>query len=160
MATIVTPEAPVSAVRTAQVTIVAIGGLLMPALLKEKYTERFSLGIITSTGSIGLLFPPSLPIILYSVIASQHASKAVQVEDLFKAALIPGVLLVTLVSVFSIAHSGLIQKIRSKPFEPWQITEAWWLESARWKKKSFYGIPFYILGGLGSIFLGILLWWL
>jgi tripartite ATP-independent transporter DctM subunit len=50
------------------VTIVAVGGLVMPALLKEGYKERFALGLVTSTGSIGLLFPPALPLIIYGII--------------------------------------------------------------------------------------------
>ena len=55
------------------VTIIALGGLLFPILVKERYPEKFSLGLITSSGSIGLLFPPSLPIIpLRHRCADQH----------------------------------------------------------------------------------------
>src|SRR5262249_12425474 len=50
------------------VTIVAVGGLVLPALLKEGYPKRFSLGLVTSTGSIGLLFPPALPLIIFGII--------------------------------------------------------------------------------------------
>lgn len=51
------------------VTIFALGGLLLPALVKDGYSERFSMGLITSSGSLGLLFPPSLPLILYGVVS-------------------------------------------------------------------------------------------
>ncbi|HCA78179.1 MAG TPA: C4-dicarboxylate ABC transporter, partial [Bacteroidetes bacterium] len=66
------------------VTIVALGGLLYPILLKEGYPEQFSLGLVTASGSIGLLFPPSLAIILYGFVAK------VSIDQLFVAGLIPG----------------------------------------------------------------------
>ena len=68
------------------VTIVAIGGILYPILIKEQYSETFSLGLLTTSGSLGLLFPPSLPIILYGVVAQ------INISEIFTAALIPGVL--------------------------------------------------------------------
>ncbi|CAG0927208.1 partial C4-dicarboxylate TRAP transporter large permease protein DctM, partial [Planctomycetaceae bacterium] len=70
------------------VTIVALGGLLYPILMNEKYGERFSLGLVTTSGSLGLLFPPSLPLILYAVIAK------ISVDQLFAAGIIPGIILV------------------------------------------------------------------
>lgn len=73
------------------ITIVAIGGLLYPALIAEKYPEKFSLGLITSGGSLGLLFPPSLPIVLFAVVAG------LEVEKLFAAGILPGI--VTLVAL-------------------------------------------------------------
>ena len=89
------------------VTIIAMGGLLYPILLKEKYSENFTLGILTTTGSLGLLFPPSLPLILYAVIAGNTYSSitgmpGVTVDKLFLAALIPGILLVVALSIYSI----------------------------------------------------------
>src|ERR1700754_3791295 len=68
------------------ITIVAIGGLLMPALLQENYPRRFSLGLVTTAGSLGILFPPALPLILYGIIAN------ILLDKLFLAGLIPGVL--------------------------------------------------------------------
>ena len=56
------------------VTILALGGLVFPMLISEKYPEGFSLGLVTSSGSLGLLFPPSLPVILYAVVAGASAS--------------------------------------------------------------------------------------
>jgi len=70
------------------VTILALGGLLLPALRGAGYTERFSVGLIAAAGSIGLLFPPSLPVILYGVTAN------VSIHDLFLGGLVPGIMLV------------------------------------------------------------------
>ena len=76
------------------VTIIALGGLLFPALLSAGYRERFSLGLVTTSGSLGLLFPPSLPLIIYGFIAE------VSVDDLFRAGLLPGILLVLILGVY------------------------------------------------------------
>ena len=81
------------------VTIIALGGLLYPLLLKEKYGENFSLGMITSSGSLGLLFPPSLPLILYGIIAQ------VSIDKLFIAGIVPGLIMILIVSVFAITRS-------------------------------------------------------
>lgn len=70
------------------ITILALGGLLLPVLLGSGSSERFSVGLLTATGSIGLLFPPSLVVILYAVIAK------VSIIDMFKAGLLPGFLLI------------------------------------------------------------------
>ena len=71
------------------VVILAMGGLLLPVLLKNGYPERFSIGLLTATGSIGLLFPPSIAVILYATMAD------VPITDLFLAGLVPGLLMVT-----------------------------------------------------------------
>ncbi len=91
------------------VTIVALGGLLMPALVKEKYPERFSLGMVTGTGSVGLLFPPALPLIVYAIvygaaaqtIAAAKAEKGeaitlikFELERFMFAGIVPGLVLV------------------------------------------------------------------
>ncbi len=78
------------------VTIIALGGLIYPILVKDGYSEKFSLGLITSTGSLGLLFPPSLPIILYGLVAK------VDIDKLFKAGILPGILLVFALSAWSV----------------------------------------------------------
>ncbi|MCI0506553.1 MAG: TRAP transporter large permease subunit [Gammaproteobacteria bacterium] len=84
------------------VTIVALGALLYPALQQAGYGERFSLGLITSSGSLGLLFPPSIALILYGVIAQQlQVSEPVLIDDLFLAGLLPGLLMVLLLSLWS-----------------------------------------------------------
>ncbi len=82
------------------VTIFALGGLLLPALLKDGYTDTFSLGLITSSGSLGLLFPPSLPLILYGVVAETR------IDHLFLAGIIPGILMLLLLSAYAV-RSGI-----------------------------------------------------
>jgi len=81
------------------VTIFALGGLLLPALLEEGYDEKFSMGLITSSGSLGLLFPPSLPLILFGVIAETR------IDHLFLAGILPGGLMLLLLIAYSLAKS-------------------------------------------------------
>ncbi len=81
------------------VTIIALGALLYPALAQAGYDDRFNLGLVTTTGSLGLLFAPSLPLILYGVVAG------VSIDDLFVAGLVPGLLMLILLSVYSWWHN-------------------------------------------------------
>ncbi|CAG35175.1 TRAP transporter large permease [Desulfotalea psychrophila] len=81
------------------VTIFALGGLLLPALLEDGYEDRFSTGLITSSGSLGLLFPPSLPLILYGVISGSR------IDHLFLAGILPGLVMLLLLIAYSIAKS-------------------------------------------------------
>ena len=81
------------------VTIFALGGLLLPALLRDGYQERFSMGLITSSGSLGLLFPPSLPLILYGVISESR------IDHLFVAGILPGLLMLVLLTAYAITKS-------------------------------------------------------
>ena len=78
-------------------TIVALGGLLFPALQQERYPEQFSLGLLTTSGSLGLLFPPSIPLIVYGIVS------ATPVDQLFIAGFAPGLLLVGALAAYSIA---------------------------------------------------------
>jgi tripartite ATP-independent transporter DctM subunit len=82
------------------VTILALGGLLYPLLIQTGYSRRFSLGLLTSSGSIGLMFPPSLPILLYAIVAQ------INVDQLFMAGVIPGLLLLTLFAAYSLKWGG------------------------------------------------------
>lgn len=86
------------------VTIIALGGLLYPILKNEDYSEEFSLGLITTSGSLGLLFPPSLPIILYGLVAK------VDIDKLFLAGIIPGVLLIVILSAWSIKNGNMAKR--------------------------------------------------
>lgn len=81
------------------VTIFALGGLLLPALLGEGYREKFSMGLITSSGSLGLLFPPSLPLILFGVIAETR------IDHLFLAGILPGIFMLLLLIGYSVVKS-------------------------------------------------------
>ena len=76
-------------------TIVALGGLLLPALQQQRMPDSFSLGLITTSGSLGLLFPPSLPLIIYAIVSKTP------VDQLFIAGIAPGILLITALSAYS-----------------------------------------------------------
>src|SRR6185436_1626709 len=81
------------------VTILSLGGLMLPILIKSKYPEQFSIGLLTASGSIGLLFPPSLPVILYGVRSFTMYNGqpyVAPIDKLFIAGIIPGIFLVTL----------------------------------------------------------------
>lgn len=81
------------------VTIIALGGLIYPILIKDGYTEKYSLGMVTASGSLGLLFPPSLPIILYGLVAK------VDIDKLFKAGLLPGLVIMIILSAWAVYNS-------------------------------------------------------
>ena len=106
------------------VTILALGGLLLPVLMKDVYSERFSLGTVTAAGSIGLLFPPSLPIILYGV------SARVPVNEMFYACVLPGCVLVGLVSAYCI-REGYAQGARWTRVDPRETAASVW--AAKWE---------------------------
>jgi C4-dicarboxylate transporter DctM subunit len=78
------------------VTILALGGLLLPSLLEDHYPEDFSVGLVTAAGSLGLLFPPSLPVILYGVVAQAP------IDHLFLGGLLPGLLMILLVAGYGV----------------------------------------------------------
>ena len=85
------------------VTIVAMGALLYPALKQAGYKDKFSLGLVTTSGSLGLLLPPSLPLILYGVIAQQMGSgEGISIEKLFIAGILPAILMILLLSLWSV----------------------------------------------------------
>ncbi|MBL9006290.1 MAG: TRAP transporter large permease subunit [Myxococcales bacterium] len=112
------------------VTILALGGLVYPMLVRDKYPKGFSLGLVTAAGSLGLLFPPSLPVLLYSVAASTPGAAApVGVEQLFIGGLLPGLFLVILVSLYGV-HRGVIHKAPSQPFVRAEVLHA--LRDAKW----------------------------
>ena len=118
------------------VTIIALGGLLFPILMKEGFSEKFSLGLITTSGSLGLLFAPSLPIILYGLVAR------VDIDKLFLAGIVPGTLLIVILSLWAIYNGR-----GSKATEPVRFS----LQEA---KKGLYGaryeipLPFLVLTGI------------
>lgn len=91
------------------VTIIALGGLLYPSLLRFGYPEKFSLGLMTTSGSLGLLFPPSLPIILYALVAK------INLNTLFVAGILPGAMLLVILSAYSV-RVGMAAKVQRIPF--------------------------------------------
>jgi tripartite ATP-independent transporter DctM subunit len=111
------------------VTIIALGGLVYPMLRKDGYPEGFSLGLITAAGSLGLLFPPSLPVILYSIVAGTREQN-VPADQLYLAGLVPGLLMITLVALYSIYVSRRIGGTR-QAFSGRELAAAAW--AAKWE---------------------------
>ncbi len=117
------------------VTILALGGLLLPILLKAGYTERFSIGLLAAAGSIGLLFPPSLPVILYGVAAREP------IDQLYLAGLAPGLLLVSLLMGLSLIQGLRVGGVREKPdFDAMRRT--------LWATKWEILMPLLVIGGI------------
>ena len=105
------------------VTILALGGLLLPSLLEDGYPEGFSVGLVTAAGSLGLLFPPSLPVILYGVVAGTA------IEDLFIGGLVPGILMILLVAAYGV-WMGVRCKAPRQRFQPREALRSLW--EAKW----------------------------
>ena len=118
------------------VTIIALGGLLYPILIQEGYSEKFTLGLITTCGSLGLLFPPSLPIILYGIIAK------VDIDDLFLAGLIPGIVLMLILGSYA------IYKARNNKNKTQHVFSLKEVRGAMWEARYEIPLPVFILGGI------------
>jgi C4-dicarboxylate transporter DctM subunit len=98
------------------VTLVALGAVLYPALRQAQYGERFSLGLLTSSGSLGLLLVPSMPLILYGVVAQQFPqASSVTIDGLFKAGLLPTLLMIMLLSLYSAWHARNLPRLPKPP---------------------------------------------
>ncbi len=122
------------------VTIIALGGLIYPLLRRQGYPEEFSLGLITTTGSLGLMFPPSLPIILYALVGK------LSVDKLFAAAAVPGLLLLLALSVYSYLVARR-ERVKPIPFS-WAAVRAA-ARAAAWE----IPLPLVVIGGIyGGLF--------
>ena len=124
------------------VTILALGGLLLPVLLKGGFKENFSIGLLTSTGSLGLLLPPSLVVILYGVIAQ------VSIVDMFKAGLLPGVLLIAPICLFCM-WQGFKTRAGRTPFGLREAVGAMWI--AKWEVVMPIVVLVVIFGGFCTL---------
>ncbi len=120
------------------VTIIALGGLLYP-ILRQTYSDRFSLGLVTASGSIGLLFPPCVPLILYAIIAQ------VPIERMFLAGIIPGLLILGILSLYCCGWS-LTKRIETTPFDIRVFIRTLW--DVKWELL----LPFVVLSGIISGF--------
>jgi tripartite ATP-independent transporter DctM subunit len=120
------------------VTIIALGGLVYP-ILRQTYNEKFSLGLITASGSIGLLFPPSIPLILYAIIAQ------VPISAMFFAGIIPGMLILIILSAYCSGWS-VLKRTETTPFDLSLFARTFW--EAKWELI----LPFLVLGGILSGF--------
>jgi C4-dicarboxylate transporter DctM subunit len=130
------------------VTIIALGGLVYPMLRKDGYSEGFSLGLVTASGSLGLLFPPSLPVILYSVVASSGRGQSVPADSLYLAGLVPGLLLVVLTAAYGV-FVGWRHVPERQRFAWKEVAGATW--EAKWE----LGLPLFVIvlftSGLASM---------
>src|SRR5262249_46364450 len=124
------------------VTILALGGLLLPVLIRNGYGEGFALGLVTSTGSIGMLFPPSLAVILYGVVA--HIS----IPDLFKAGIGPGLLLVGAVCAYGV-YRGLAARVERSRFDTREAVTVLW--EAKWELLVPVVALYGIFGGFSTL---------
>ncbi len=129
------------------VTIVALGALLYPALTQAGYKQNFGLGLVTTSGSLGLLFAPALPLILYAVIAQQLGiGDGITVENMFLAGVLPGLLMLAMLSAWSLWSS------RNQPLSPFSWAEAGAaLREAAWE----IPLPVVVLGGVYSGYFAI-----
>jgi tripartite ATP-independent transporter DctM subunit len=119
------------------VTILALGGLLYPALLKEGYRDRFSLGLLTASGSLGLLLPPALPLIVYAVVAQRP------IEDMFLGGVLPGVLLTSMIAGWGV-REGIVSGAGRTPFRGGEALASLW--EAKWE----LSMPIVVLGSIFS----------
>jgi len=124
------------------ITIVAVGGLLMPALVSERYPRRFSMGLVTTAGSLGLLFPPSVPLILYGIVAG------LVMDKVMVAGILPGILVVLVLAVYG-ALTGIKAGVARHPFTFKNAFRTFWV--AKWE----IAIPIVLIGGMAMGWLRI-----
>jgi tripartite ATP-independent transporter DctM subunit len=131
------------------VTIVALGALLYPALKQAGFGEHFSMGLVTTSGSLGLLLPPSLPLILYGIIAQQlNVGRDLAIGDLFLAGILPGCLMIVLLSAWSV----WVNRRHPIPLVPLSGKDAWAaVRAAAWE----IPLPIFVLGGIYGGFFAI-----
>ena len=118
------------------VTIVALGGLLLPAMIKSAFREKLSLGLLTTCGSLGLLFPPSIPVILYGFISG------VNIQSIFIAGIIPGIMLMLVLGGYTMIISYKDNKGAREKFDWSRLLKA--VRTAIWE----IPLPIMILGGI------------
>jgi tripartite ATP-independent transporter DctM subunit len=122
------------------ITVVALGSLMLPALISAGYPRRFALGLVTTGSSLGVLFAPSLPLILYAVVAQQVApGQGISVDDLFLAGIFPGLLMIALLAGYAMWTR---RDLPSEQTEPPPLMKS--LRSMAWELP----LPFVVLGGI------------
>ncbi|MDH5672218.1 MAG: TRAP transporter large permease [Myxococcales bacterium] len=119
------------------ITIVAVGGLLLPALVSEKYPEDFSMGLVTTGGSLGLLFPPSVPLILYGIVAG------LVIDKVLVAGILPGIVVVFVLAIYG-AIVGIRGGVARRGFAMSEALQTLW--AAKWE----IAIPIVLLGGFAT----------
>jgi tripartite ATP-independent transporter DctM subunit len=126
------------------VTILALGGVLMPVLLAARYSERNALGLLTGAGSLGMLFPPCLPLILYAIVANHSAHADLTIQQMFLGGIGPGILLVIITAWWGIRQGP--KEASARPAFRW--SEAW---AALWDAKWEMVIPVVAIGSLFTV---------
>ncbi len=122
------------------ITILALGGLLYPMLRSDHYSERFALGLVTTSGSLGILFPPSLPLIVYGLVAQAR------IDHLFIAGILPGLLLILLLALYA-TIVGLRARLPQRPWDPRVAWTTLW--EAKWE---ILLLPLILIGIYGGFF--------
>jgi tripartite ATP-independent transporter DctM subunit len=138
------------------VTIVALGGLLLPELERSRYSRRFSVEVVTGSGAVGLLFPPSLPLIVYGIIfalTAGHANDAsapidFSIERFLFAGIVPGLVLLGILSIYCIVE-GWRSKVPRYPLDLPKFFKALW--EAKWELPIPFAIIGLMAGGLATI---------
>ncbi len=125
-------------------TILALGGVLMPVLLSARYSERAALGLLTGAGSLGMLFPPCLPPILYAIIASSGGQASISIEEMFLGGFFPGMLLVGMTAWWGVRAGPPIDRSNLPPFR-WREAAA-----AAWESKWELLVPVVAIAALFS----------
>lgn len=130
------------------VTIVALGGLLLPELERSNYSRRFSIEVVTGSGAVGLLFPPALPLIVYGIVYGLNAGMSgmgdqFEISRFFLAGIVPGTLLLVILSIYCI-WEGWRAKVPTTPIDLRGFAQAFW--EAKWEVP----IPFVIIGLLAG----------
>jgi tripartite ATP-independent transporter DctM subunit len=123
-------------------TIIALGGILLPAMVRARYPEFFSLGLVTTSGTLGLLFPPSLPLIIYAIVAK------VRIDQLFIAGILPGILLVVGLSAYSVFRSVRTDVPKTR-FQAKELVKAF--KESIWELP----LPIVVLGGIYSGYIAV-----
>ncbi len=124
------------------ITIIAMGALLYPALKQARYSERFSLGLVTTGGSLGLLFAPSLPLILYGVVSETR------IDSLFRAGVLPGLVMIVLLAAYCL----WVNRSERRPLSSFDWREvAGAVKAAGWELP----LPVIVLGGIYSGYFAI-----
>ncbi|MEZ4411040.1 MAG: TRAP transporter large permease subunit [Polyangiales bacterium] len=129
------------------ITIVAVGGLLVPALLRDKYPEKFSLGLVTTGGALGITIPPCLPLIVYGIVAGLQepapGQERLELQKFMLVGLVPGLLTMGLVMVYAVII-GAVAKVPRSKFDAGEARAALW--EAKWELM----LPVVLLFGLAK----------
>jgi len=129
------------------ITVIALGSLMLPALIQAGYGRRFALGMVTTGSSLGVLFAPSLPLILYAVVAQQVApGEGIGVNDLFLAGILPGLLMIVLLAAWSMWQGRGLEPSGGQPSPGGSLSLKAAARAIAWELP----LPFVVLGGIYS----------